>query len=427
MAASRAKKEKLLLQAPRGMRDILPKEQPLWTRVRKTAIEVAEYYNFERIDTPLLERADIFERSIGVATDLIEKQMYIVKSGGERLALRPEGTAGVARAYSEHGLAYAGSPLKLYYEGPMFRHESPQAGRLRELHQFGLEIVSNENDPLYDAQIALTGFRIIEALKIKDTVIRLNSIGCRVCRPFFTRKLRDYYRDKLKTLCADCRRRISTSPLRLLDCKSERCAPWKGGAPETVDSLCSFCSSHFKEVLEFLDELALPYALDPLLVRGLDYYTKTVFEFFTKDSLALGGGGRYDYLIGILSGRDAPAVGLALGLDRIVEHMESRRIMTGGKPKPRIHFVHVGAVAKKRSLSIIEKLRQADIAVAESLGKDSLAAQLKAADKAGAPLSLIFGQREAYEESIIIRDMRTGGQETVPFSKMITAIKRKMK
>ncbi len=422
-------KGKFLAQSPRGMRDILPHEQALWTRVRKATVEVAEYYNFERIDTPLLERAEIFERSIGERTEIVEKQMYMVSASGERLALRPEGTAGVARAYVEHGLAYAGSPLKLYYEGPMFRHESPQAGRLRELRQFGLEIISHENDPLYDAQIALSSMRILEALKIKDATVRINSIGCRVCRPVFVRRLKEYYRNKTKTLCADCRRRLQKNPLRILDCKTEECAPLKTGAPDAVDSLCVTCKNHFKAVLEFFDELNLPYSLDPTLVRGLDYYSKTVFELFTEGGTsALGGGGRYDYLIETLGGRSAPAVGAALGLDRIVEFLAAQ----GGnglalRQKPKIYLIHIGAFAKRKGLSIVETLRRAGIPSAESLGKDSLAAQLKAADKARAPLALIFGQREAHEENIIIRDMRTGGQETVPLAKMIAAIKRKLR
>ena len=420
-----AKKGKSTLSAPKGMHDHLPFEQPLWARVSRTIREVAEFYNFLRIDTPIVERRALFERSLGETAEVVEKQMFALRGADDGLTLRPEGTAPVARAYIEHGLSHLAQPLRLYYEGPMFRHESPQAGRLRQFHQAGFEILSSENDPLYDAQIIVAAFRILEDLKIKNTTILINSIGCRVCRPTFVRRLKDYYRGK-KNICGDCKRRLTQNPLRLLDCKNEECAAIKKEAPTPLDSLCAHCKGHFKEVIELLDDVGLPYALDHHLVRGLDYYTKTVFEITTEGyGPSLAGGGKSDYLVGILGGKETPAIGVALGLERIIEVIKTRALAVVPKIKPKIFLIHIGELARHRCLVLIEEFRTTGIGVLESLGKESLQAQLKAADKAASPFTLIMGQKEVYEESIIIRDMKTGAQETVPLKKIVTVIKKK--
>ncbi len=419
----------MAVQSPKGMRDILPPDQPIWEKIRKTIKNVADFYNFFRIDTPIAESVDLFVRSVGEDSDVVEKQMFYLEGRtGSRLVLRPEGTAPVARAYIQYGLSHLSQPLKLYYEGPMFRHEQPQAGRLREFHQLGFEILSSENDPVYDAQIILAGMRFFEGLKLKDVTIVLNTIGCRTCRPNYRRHLLDYYKDKKKELCADCARRLATNPLRLLDCKEEKCRELKKEAPIMADYLCSQCSAHFKSVLEYLEELQLPYTLDHYLVRGFDYYSKTVFEYTIEGvDFVLGGGGRYDYLIESLGGKASPAVGLAIGLERVIEVLKSRQLTVKVKTKPKLYLVYIGALAKKKSLRLIEDLREAGLDVAESLGKESLKGQLRAADKAGSPLALIFGQKEAFEESVIIRDLKTGAQETVPLKKMVESVKRKMK
>lgn len=416
------------ISAPKGMRDILPGDQPLWEKIKKTAKETADFYNYLRIDTPILEKTDLFERSLGATTDIIEKQMYILKTrGGDSLALRPEGTAPIARAYIENGLSHLGQPLKLYYEGPMFRYEQPQAGRLRQLNQVGFEIISNENDPVYDVQIILACYRFLQDLKIKDLDVQVNSIGCAKCRPGYKKKLIEYYRPKEKALCADCRRRLKANPLRLLDCKELSCIAIKKEAPNILDSLCSDCRKHLKKVLEFLDEVQLPYNINQFLVRGLDYYTKTVFEIFTSGfNFAIAGGGRYDYLMELLGGRQYQGVGGAVGLDRLVEVIKSRNINLLGKPKPKVYLVHVGDLAKSKALALIEIMRKANIDVVESLGKDSLRGQLKNADKLGSVYALIFGQQEAFEQSIIIRDMKSGAQETVPLKKFVEVLKRKL-
>src|SRR3989344_552189 len=371
--ASNKKVKKSIITVPKGMHDILPDGQPLWEKIRKIAKETADFYNFSRIDTPILERAELFERSLGETSDVIEKQMLVIRGKGrDSLALRPEGTAPIARAYIENGLSRLGQPLKLYYEGPMFRHEQPQAGRFRQFHQVGFEIISNDSDPIYDAQVIIASYRFLQDLKIKDLNLQLNSIGCAKCRPVFRKKLIDYYSSKEKSLCGDCRRRLRLNPLRLLDCK-------------------------------------------------------TVFEIFTEGSgLSLAAGGRYDYLLEML-GKYAPGVGGAAGLERLVEVIKSKGVNLLGRPKPKVFLIHIGDLAKVKALSLIETLRESGLDILESLGKESLRAQLKAADKASSTLSLIFGQQEAFEQSIIIRDMKSGAQETVPLKKVVDVLKRRLR
>lgn len=427
--ANKSKKPRFIIAAPKGMHDILPSDQPYWEKIKKTGKEVADFYNFLRIDTPILEKAELFEKALGETTDVIEKQMFVLKTkGGDSLALRPEGTAPIARSYIEQGLSHLGQPLKLYYEGPMFRYEQPQAGRFRQFHQFGFEIISNENDPVYDVQIMLACYRFLEDLKLKNLNLQINSIGCAKCRPNFRRQLVDYYKNKEKSLCADCRRRLRINPLRLLDCKEEQCIELRKDAPNILDSLCSDCRKHFKKVLEFLEEVHLPYNLNQFLVRGLDYYTKTVFEIFHEGfSYALAAGGRYDYLLDLVGGRQSSGVGGAIGLERVVEVIKTGNINVLGKQKPKVYLIHVGDLAKVKALGLVEMMREANIDVVEALGKDSLRAQLKSADKLGSEFSLIFGQQEAFEQTIIIRDMKSGAQETVPLKKFVEVLKRKLK
>lgn len=423
------KAKKQIFQAPKGMHDILPQDQPIWEKIVKMVKDIADFYNFGKIETPILEMVDLFTKSVGAATDIVEKQMFTLRTkSGDYLVLRPEGTAPIARAYIEHGMSRLPQPLKLYYFGPMFRYEQPQAGRFRQHHQAGFEIISGESDPVYDAQVILACYRLIESLKIKNLIIQINSIGCKNCRPPYRRQLKSYYAKYEKFLCKNCRRRLKINPLRLLDCKNESCQEFKKDAPTIIDNLCNYCHNHFKGVLEFLEELALPYVLNHHLVRGLDYYSRTVFEIFSEGfDISLAGGGRYDYLVELLGGRPSPAVGGAVGLERLVAVIKDRNINLGIKSKSKIFLVHAGLVAKKSSLSLIEKLREAGLDVIESLGKESFKAQLRAADKIGSPLTLILGQKEVFEETIIIRDMKTGVQETIPFGKIVETIKKKLK
>lgn len=424
--------EEFVLRTPKGMHDVLPAEQEYWERVKKVLKNTAELYGFGEIRTPILEFAALFQRTAGQATDLVEKEMYLLKTkGGDLLALRPEGTAPVARAYLEHRLGRLAQPQRLYYFGPMFRHENPQLGRYRELTQAGFEILGGANDALYDAQVIAIFRRILVELKIKNTKLKINSIGCRTCRPHYFRLLQNYYKGYEREICSDCSRRLKINPFRLLDCKKQTCVEIKEGAPNILDKLCSACSRHFKDVLEYLDEVGIAYELDNCLVRGLDYYNRTVFEFFVEDEKdnvgALLGGGRYDYLMEFLGGKSTPAVGGAAGIERLIAVMKSQEISFPQKNIKKIFVAHVGSLAKKKAFTLIEKLRaEGNIVVSEMLSKESLKAQLKAADREGAFLALILGQKEIYEENIIIRDLKSGLQETVPLSNIVEEIKKRL-
>ena len=422
------------LQAPTGMHDILPDSQPFFHKVYAVASSVAQFYGFKKIDTPVVEDAELFSKGIGLGTDIVEKEMYSFRSkGGDFLALRPEFTAGIVRAYIEHGMVNLPQPQKLYSYGPLFRMERPQAGRFRQFHQVDLEVFG-EQDSVIDAQIIQIFYNILKELKFKNLIIEINSIGDSQCRPYYKKLLVNYFRSRESSLCADCRRRLRYNPLRILDCKEEKCQPVKAQAPQLVDHLCDPCKTHFKEVLEFLDEVEMPYRLNPYLVRGLDYYTKTVFEIYedTEEGQRLGalvGGGRFDTLVKMLGGRDTPACGAAAGVERIVITLKERMKQepAGGSAPQKVFLAQLSDLAKRKSLKLFEEFRKAKIQIAESFGKDSLKTQLRLADKMGANYALILGQKEALEESIIIRDMRTGRQQTVKLDKVVREMEKYLK
>jgi len=421
------KKSKTLFQSPKGMHDILPDNQPFFLKIRQVGEKIADIYNFSKIDTPILEQKAIFERAVGEATDIVQKQMFATKSRGDgQLVLRPEGTAPIMRAYLQHSLSHHPQPLKLFYEGPMFRYEQPQAGRFRQHYQIGFEIIGTD-DPIYDAQIILLATNFLEELKIKKMNIQINSIGCNICRQKYKRRLLAYYENKRSELCADCRKRLSINPLRVLDCKNQHCEIFKKDTPIMLDNLCSDCKTHFRSVLEYLDEASLTYVLNFHLVRGLDYYNRTVFEVFSDEfDFALGGGGRYDYLSQMLGGPKIPAVGVSFGVERLVEVMKIKNIEGITIKKPKVFLIQLGNQAKKKSIKILKELYNAGIKTAEALDKDSLKAQLKAADKKGANFALILGQREVLDDSIILRDMKTGAQENIAIDKIIDEIKKRV-
>lgn len=429
-------------QSVKGMPDVLPKEEKWWKAFREAGRTVAELHDFHLIETPILEPAGLFEAGVGAATDIVEKQMYTFRTkGGERVALRPEGTAAVMRAYLEHHLGYFASPLKVFYEGPMFRYERPQAGRERQFHQWGFEVVG-DGDPVYDAEVILATLAIFRELKCPGLIVKINSMGCKVCRSSYREKLKNYYRAREKKLCKDCTRRLDKNPFRLLDCEEEACKALRTEAPIILDYLCQSCNTHFKSVLELVEENGIPYEPDPFLVRGLDYYNRTVFEVWSlpvrqaglptgqagaNGTSALAGGGRYDYLGEILAGRLIPAVGAAIGMERVVNYLKSVTPTAPLKERPRVFFAAVGDQAKKASLKRMEELRRGGVPVVEALGKRSLKGQLKVADRLKVPLALIFGQKEAFEGSIIVRDMVTGAQETLLLDRFVEVVKKRLR
>lgn len=412
------------------MADILPEDYIFYQNIYDKAEEIASYYGFQPIKTPLLEKAELFTTSIGIATDIVEKQMYLLKTrGGDKLALRPEGTAPVMRSYLEHGMHNLPQPVMLWYKGSFFRHENPQKGRSREFQQFGLEII-NEAKPVAEAIIIQVLKLTLEELGVGPVIVHINSIGDKECRANYRKELVHYYRKKEKNLCKDCQRRLKTNPLRLLDCKEQKCLELKEEAPQIIDYLCAPCKEHLKEVLEFLDSRQISYFLNTNLVRGLDYYTRTVFEIFEDRegaSDALAAGGRYDYLAKTLGKKDFPAAGGAIGVDRTVELMKEKKIAAKHKRPAKVFLVQLGTAAKYKSLEIIEMFRKAHLPLSQSISKDSLRGQLKLAGKFNAPYALILGQKEALENSIIVRDMESGTQESVAIEKVVEVIKNKIK
>lgn len=417
------------LQRVRGTYDVLPAEQKYWRFVEEKILRNLENAAFERIDLPIFEDAFLFSRSIGESTDIIEKEMYLFRDRGDNiLALRPEGTASVVRAYIEHGMHTWTSPVKLYYAGPMFRYERPQAGRWRQFYQIGFEVLG-EIDPLIDAEILALTYNICSELGLGQLIIQINSIGCRRCRPKFITKLVDYVSERQELFCIDCLRRIKNNPLRVLDCKNSSCQKALEEIPSILDSLCSSCHDHFKRVLEYLDELELPYNLNTRLVRGLDYYTKTVFELWSESGgqSALAGGGRYDDLVELLGGKDTPACGCAFGIERLIEELQAQNITIPEKPLAEVFVACLGEETKIPALKIINQCRKAGIATAGNLTKTTLKAQLKIADKLQVPLTLILGQKELIDGTVIVRHMEEGVQETIEVKGLVKEIKKRLK
>lgn len=421
-------------RSPTGMHDILPEDHKYFQRVYETVASIADFYEFEKIETPILEEAELFSRGVGVATDIVKKEMFSLRTkGGDLLAMRPEGTAPIVRAYIEHGMHARPQPLKLWYFGPFFRHERPQADRFRQLWQFGFEILGEQN-PVRDAQIIQVVYAILQELGFKHLIVEVNSIGDSQCRPYYKKLLTSYFRSREISLCGDCKRRFRENVLRILDCKEPKCQPIKADAPQILDHLCDECRAHFKEVLEFLDAIDIPYHLDSSLVRGLDYYTKTVFEVFSEGDQkeervlsALAGGGRYDRLVKLLGGRDTPACGVAGGIDRIIRRMKEQNMPVQEPKEAQIFLAQLGSLARRKSLKLMEQFRKAKLKMTESFGRDSLKAQLSRADRLGVQYSLILGQKEALEGTVIIRSMKTGKQDTVKLTKVVEEMKKRLK
>ncbi|HHH12266.1 MAG TPA: histidine--tRNA ligase [Candidatus Moranbacteria bacterium] len=428
----RRKKVELPLQTLRGMRDILPAEQPYWERVRQVFAKVAAEYGFARIDTPLVEFEDLFVRSVGEKTEVIEKEMYaFVTKGGDRVALRPELTAGNARAFVQHGMSVWPKPIKLFSAGAVYRYDRPQHGRWREHFQGNFDIYG-ESDPVLDAQLLQMAKRILDLLGIKNVVFRVNSIGSVASRNAYKRKLSAYFEKFRRKLPKEMRPLIKENPFRILDSKDEVCAEISADAPRAGDSLDDDSRRHFEKLVSYLDELSVPYEIDGGLVRGLDYYTGAVFEIYIRDEAfgkrySLGGGGRYDELISSLGGEETPAIGFGLGMDRLVLEMQRLGVRAAEAPKPRVFLAQLGEAAKKKSLSLFVELQKAGILTAESFGRGNLRAQLRRAEKAQVDVTLIIGQKEALDDTVIVKDMNSGTQETVMREKMIPAVKKILK
>lgn len=423
-------------QLVKGMKDVLPVDQKYWEFIRDIGRKLAGDYGFERIDTPIVEDVSLYTHAVGKQTDIIEKEMYTMTDlGGNTLALRPEFTAAIARAYLEHGMISLPQPIKLYTMGPLFRYDKPQEGRYRQHNQLNCEMIG-EAKPAADAQLMFMAFKFFKRLGLQPN-LQINSIGCVQCRTQYKTVLTEYYRAKRSQLCEDCKRRLTKNPLRLLDCKVDTCLPIKQKAPHIVDYLCEPCKDHFMAVLDFIDEFEIPYQHNPYLVRGLDYYTRTVFEFVTEHSsgeeskaLSIGGGGRWDNLIEIFGGAPTPAFGFGLGIERTILAMKDAEQASGASLLPKIKapdlfIAQLGDQAKRRAMVMYEDLLAEGFHVASEFSKDSLKAQLEIANRLGVRFTLILGQKELLDGTIIIRNMEGGEQEVVDSKKLIPILQKK--
>jgi histidyl-tRNA synthetase len=413
--------------APRGTQDITPGEQPYWDLVWQTASRLCAVFGYGRIETPIFEEAALFTRGVGEATDIVQKEMYVFQDrGGQELALRPEGTAPVCRAYLEHGMQNLQQPVRLWYWTPIFRYDRPQAGRYREHHQFGAEAIG-DGDAAIDAEIIELLWRLCEELGLSGLNLHLNSIGDPQCRPAYLKALRDYYSDKLHHVCADCRARAERNPLRLLDCKQPQCQPVIAGAPAIADYLCSDCATHFADLRSYLEAAGIPYVLNPRLVRGLDYYTRTVFEVQPPEEGAqssIGGGGRYDGLIEQLGGRPTPGIGFGSGIERIIINLKRQKLPAGEAQRPRVYIAVQTPAARIPAYRLGSELRRAGIAAIAASGARSLKAQMRQADALGATYAVIIGQQELAQGTVTLKHLQNGRQSAVPLQDAVADIRK---
>ena len=397
-----------MYQAPRGTQDLLPEDEKYWRYVEGAAIRTAQQFGYGLIRTPTFEYTDLFVRGVGESTDIVTKEMYTFEDkGGESLTLRPEGTAPVLRAYLQHGLASRPQPVRLYYLMSMYRYDRPQAGRYREFNQFGCEAIG-DGSPAVDAETILLAWRFFEALGLRDLSIQMNSIGCPGCRPGYLEVLVRHFTQYRQGLCHDCQRRLNVNPLRLLDCKQEQCQPAILSAPASVDHLCQECREHFAEVRRLLEELNLPLVLNPRLVRGLDYYTRTVFEIWPPVAGAqasLGGGGRYDGLMEQLGGKPTPGIGFATGIERIILNLRDQGVEVPEVGRPQLYVAYLGDAARVPAFQLADEARRRGIPSVSAVGARSLKAQLKHANSLGARFAFILGEQEIKEGTVTVRDM----------------------
>lgn len=416
------------LISPKGMRDIIGDDYYKFQGFFEKAQEVAVYYGFKPIETPILEYEETFTTAVGVGTDIVDKEMYTLKTkGGDQLAMRPEQTAGLMRAYIEHGMQSEPQPVLLYHSGPVFRHDKPQKGRYRQFYQFDVDAIGSEKS-IVDALVIKTIYTMLEEAGAKNLFVTINSIGDKDSRPVYLRELTNYYKKHIDKLAPLDRERLKTNPLRILDSKESATIEVNQGAPDSVSYLSSAGKKHFKEVLECLDQMEIPYQIDKNLVRGLSYYTHTVFEIIIENEdgskMTIAGGGRYDYLGKQLGAKkDVPAMGGSIGIDRIVDQPWYKDLAPRIIKKPKVYFIQVGLEAKLKSLNVIEILRKAHIPVMQSLSKDGLGAQLAVAEKSGTPYVMIFGQMEAVHDTVIVRNMETRSQDTVKIAELATYLK----
>lgn len=412
----------MLTNGPRGTKDILPDTVGQWLYVEQKVRELCSRYGYKEIRTPMFEHTELFLRGIGETTDVVEKEMYtFTDRGGRSVTLRPENTAAAVRAYLQNKL-YADADLtKLFYIGSMFRYDRPQAGRLREFHQFGVEALGGDN-PAVDAEIILLAVNFLKSLGLQELELSLNSVGCPNCRPVYRKRLQEFFADKLDGLCEDCRSRYDRNPMRILDCKVEGCKKLSIGAPEITDCLCDDCREHFVKVQELLTSAGVSFKLDPRLVRGLDYYTKTAFEVQYAPlgaQSAVAGGGRYDGLIEEIGGKPTPAVGFAVGLERVLLALEKQALLPEQADAMDAFVVGLGEAAQPAAFRLLADLRAAGLSAGMDFAGRSMKAQMKQANKANAHFALILGEDEVKESAVMLKNMQTSEQHKIAIDEVI--------
>ena len=411
-----------MVQKLKGTRDIIPGEIEIWQYIESKAKEVFENYGFSEIRTPVIEATELFQRGVGEATDVVQKEMYVFNDKANRsISLRPEGTAGVIRAYIENGMASMPSPIKLYYEMSMYRYENVQKGRQREFHQIGTELIGSAS---YMADIEIISMinKFLKKLNIKNVNLEINSIGCKKCRAEYIKALKEYIRPNLDKYCSTCQSRFEKNPMRILDCKEEQCKKLNQNAPEIIDYLCDDCKEHFEKVKEGLKDLDIEYTVNSRIVRGLDYYTKTVFEFVSNDDgLTVVGGGRYDDLIEELGGAKTPAIGFGAGEERLVSVFQSENpdLIKKLRKTPKVFVAYIGDEAKRFVNKFVEELRDNNINASKDIMERGLKAQFKYADKIGAEFTITIGEDELKNKVVSIKEMATGKTQEINIDNVV--------
>ena len=415
----------MLTNGPRGTKDILPDTVGQWLYVEDKVREICGRYGYKEIRTPIFEHTELFLRGIGETTDVVEKEMYTFTDRGNRsITLRPENTAAAVRAYLQNKLYADAALTKLFYIGSMFRYDRPQAGRYREFHQFGVEALGGDN-PAIDAEIIMLAVNFLKSLGLQELELSLNSVGCPKCRPIYRQRLQEFFRDKLEGLCDDCRSRYDRNPMRILDCKNEGCKELSVGAPEITDCLCDECRAHFEKVKGYLTAAGIAFNLDPRLVRGLDYYTKTAFEVQYAPlgaQSAVAGGGRYDGLIEEIGGNPTPAVGFAVGIERVLLALEKQGLLPEVKSTDDVFVVALGAEAQTAAFKLLADFRDAGLSAAMDFAGRSMKAQMKQANKANARFVAILGEDEVKESVVLLKDMQTSEQQKVAIEEIVNKL-----
>lgn len=413
----------LVTKAIKGTKDVLPKEVHKNQYIEATALDIAEKFGYKEIRTPMFEHTELFQRGVGDTTDVVQKEMYTFDDkGGRSITLRPEGTAGAVRSYLENGLCNEALPQKVCYVGPCFRYEKPQAGRLREFHQFGVECFGTAS-PLADAELISLGKSIFDTLEVKDISLEINSIGCPTCRAEYHKALKEYFSSRKDELCDTCRDRLDRNPMRILDCKSPVCSEIAKDAPVVTDYLCEECDAHFKKVQEYLKAMNIDYTINPKIVRGLDYYTKTVFEFISNSIGAQGtvaGGGRYDGLVDELGGQKTPSLGFAMGLERLMMLMDAQNAPFPDASAPDLFVVALGDKATLKAVEIVKDMRAEGFTALMDLNQRSVRAQMKYADKLGAKFNIVIGDNEVENGTAKLKNMSTGEETDIALETFVS-------